>query len=375
MVSAGRAFAAHIYASTETLPKRLSNKDDVEEREKQYQRAIKACQENIGSTREDRSPRRSLAQPWKWFISGGRRTSEDADTVPPLPKLSPSATTPGMQKLVPATPQHSLDHVSLSSIHVRSENGHRGSFDSQTSANKRIKAGGEAFRLVSESQLDQDSVADQNGTPEMSLEQKPADIIDFLKRTLSITRISVASALTIQGSRASRWSRRISHKGQEKAIWDGCESCSGPIEHNPESKNIAEYLVINGPHEDEATLLAEVKKSVHDGSDVNIHAPSGETALHIATGAGFEAVCGFLLDHGADVYAVTNDGETVGKYGKRYYRETGRDIERYARINWCLVEVKKHKSCITDHRRRANNPWPLIFNIISHLFVPNPASI
>jgi ankyrin repeat protein len=59
---------------------------------------------------------------------------------------------------------------------------------------------------------------------------------------------------------------------------------------------------MNGPFKDEANLLAEVTEKVHRGSDVYGRTLDGETALHLVTGGGFETICRFLLDHGANVY-------------------------------------------------------------------------
>jgi hypothetical protein len=332
-------------------PERLSDKIDLEEREKQHERAMDACNKHISinktNVQQGRSYRRSLTAHWEWLMSIGHK-GDRINTIPSLPGLSPSTTTPGMPESIPTTPRQSSDNACARGIQVASSpvTMRPRSTDSPLLSREQDNITKPALKSACILSPSQSLEAQQNDSAESAAPLKPeifTDPIDFIKWRCSIVRDSVASALTIGGSRTSRWSKRVSHRSQENIVWFGCHNCSRPARNLPNCDNIADYLHSNGPYKAEDVLLTELSAKVYRGSDVNGRTSEGETALHIATGGGFQSICRSLLDHAADVYAVTNHDETIGSYGKCYSRATKDNVQRYARITWCLCEVKRHK--------------------------------
>jgi Ankyrin repeat len=328
----------------------------------------------------------NLNEAWKSYLSATENASESSIGITSPPQLSPSITTPGQSILSPATPPLPLEV--LSSSHTPPNpllyfDDYSDPWDDIGGLAQRKRKPQQDFEPASSGyghtpsiqdahELDSDLVQPPSKRVELdtqaelpasepecgpTIDTLPLDssgtetrgsfnsITKFIQYRMSISRASMASRLSVQGSRAYRWSRRISRQSLDHAQPIGCDDCPNPPPPRQVQYNIAMWLASNGPSksETEKSLCAYVAKSIHMGASVDDRTPLGETALHIATSAGFQTICRFLLNHGANVYAVTNGNETIGEYAKTCYRATARNAARYARIKWCLSEVNKHK--------------------------------
>jgi hypothetical protein len=301
---------------------------------------MKACENRIAidTNTQDQGPSQVFTPAWEGFLSNSKISGNIESTITSPPGLSPSVTTPGVHGSSPATPRLSFESDNFTSR-----------------PQKRIKLETHNAGAAGEHYSSSNVTVSQLSGPETPTKKKRESIIDFIQYRLSISASSVASALTVQGTRAYRWSTRFSLRSQDTATPKGCDLC---VDFPPcgSHENVALYLLCNGPIVSESCLLAEVTRMIHSGADVNNRTPIGETALHIATGAGFQKICQFLLDHGADVYAETNYGETIGKHAKRCCRSTGTNASRYASIKWCLVEVKKHRISTKNPKSQPKPP-------------------
>lgn len=164
--------------------------------------------------------------------------------------------------------------------------------------------------------------------------------IEFVKR-LSNSRSSIASALSFNGSIASRWSNPRSSRrlSDYQPTWPSI-GIDDTFPNSQFDTNITDaFNDFTGDNYDHITAL--LRTFLDSGAGVNDRNSKGETALHIAAGHGNITACEFLLNNGADVYAVTSTGESISKYTKSKSRETA-DPGLYAKIKCCRNMIKGH---------------------------------
>jgi len=171
-------------------------------------------------------------------------------------------------------------------------------------------------------------------------------LYEFIKKRLSISRSSIASAVSLSGSIRSRWSN---HRTSSQRFADRQSTETSTVMHEINDTpmntsfgfNITDaFEHFSGENYDYVTDLLE---SFHQcGASVDDRNSRGETALHIAAGHGNISACEFLLRKGANVYATTSTGESISAYTKSKSRRV-KDPGRYAKIKICRNMIKEHE--------------------------------
>ena len=78
---------------------------------------------------------------------------------------------------------------------------------------------------------------------------------------------------------------------------------------------VASFWTLDAVQHDVATQLRLVSTLLDNGAVASTHNPAGYTPLHIAARRGSTALVKLLLDHGADVLAETESGDTALRLG------------------------------------------------------------
>lgn len=313
------------------MPDRL--RDPSKKLERQYQISLALQAENNGGNVQA-APCLSLPLSWQRFLAHNENINVDHLSTP---GLSPVVITSGMPKIMPATQQLSIEQRSSIPQSVTPAQWNAYGMHSLTQTNSPPALSSDVERQTEE--------------PPTRPRRKPESLINFVQNRLSNSCHSIASVLTSQGSRASRWSKRLSFQSYMNSHAVGCDFCPEELSlHDTATANIALFLQEHGPPRSEQGLLNAITRDVHLGANVNERTILGESALYFTTGAGFVTTCDFLLAHGANVHSRTFADETIGRYAKRCYRSIQDNAARYARIKWALLEVKKHK--IFDRPRK-----------------------
>lgn len=171
-------------------------------------------------------------------------------------------------------------------------------------------------------------------------------LYEFIKKRLSISRSSIASAVSLSGSIRSRWSN---HRTSSQRLADrqstGTSTVMHEINATPMNTSLGSNITdvfehFSGSNYDYVTAL--LKRFHQRGASVDDRNSKGETALHIAAGHGNISACEFLLREGANVYATTSTGESISAYTKSKSRRV-KDPGRYAKIKVCRNMIKEHE--------------------------------
>lgn len=166
-------------------------------------------------------------------------------------------------------------------------------------------------------------------------------LYEFIKKRLSISRSSIASAVSLSGSIRSRWSnRRTSSQRLANRQSTGTSAVMHEINATPTNNITDAFEHFSGENYDYVTALLKI---FHQrGASVDGRNSKGETALHIAAGHGNISACEFLLRECANVYAITSTGESISAYTKSKSRRA-EDPARYAKIKVCRNMIKEHE--------------------------------
>lgn len=333
------------------MPDRL--RDPSKKLERQYQISLALQAENNGGNVQA-APCLSLPLSWQRFLAHNENINVDHLSTP---GLSPVVITSGMPKIMPATQQPSIEQRSSIPQSVTPAQWNAYGMHSLTQTNSPPALSSDVERQTEE--------------PPTRPRRKPESLINFVQNRLSNSCHSIASVLTSQGSRASRWSKRLSFQSYMNSHAVGCDFCPEELSlHDTATANIALFLQEHGSPRSEQGLLNAITRDVHLGANVNERTILGESALYFTTGAGFVTTCDFLLAHGANVHSRTFADETIGRYAKRCYRSIQDNAARYARIKWALLEVKKHK--MFDRPRKRQRFSKAAFSYFSQRSVPPP---
>ena len=171
-------------------------------------------------------------------------------------------------------------------------------------------------------------------------------LYEFIKKRLSISRSSIASAVSLSGSIRSRWSNhRTSFQHLADRQSTGMSTSMHETNATPTNTSFGSNITdafehFSGENYGDVTDLLE--SFYQRGASVDDRNSKGETALHIAAGHGNILACEFLLREGADVYATTSTGESISAYTKSKSRKA-EDPGRYAKIKVCRNMVKEHE--------------------------------
>jgi hypothetical protein len=210
----------------------------------------------------------------------------------------------------------------------------------------------------------------------------PRGFIDFFKYRLTITRASVASALSSSGSIRSRWSRKGSRQIQPDLPHTSHEPGREYSSQHPSSQDQAEHqwaqvvpptIASDRANTDlfrklqlakstDEEIASQLEALINDGANPNAWSPDGETPLHVALRLGNLRACQVLLDRGADVHVKTPDGKSLSEYGKIFQNHAGDDCSRYLAIKSCRHAIREH-----DPRQKATEASKLGTKIITHL--------
>lgn len=229
------------------------------------------------------------------------------------------------------------------------------------------------------------SIVKDRSTAIAELEDKmsvPRGFIDFFKYQLTITRASVASALSSSGSIRSRWSRKGSRQIEPDRPQPSHESGKVYLPQHPSSQDQAEHqwaqiapptltegrantdlfweLQLAGSTDEE--IASRLGALISDGANPNARSPDGETPLHIALRLGNLPACKVLLDRGADVHVKTLDGKGLSEYGKIAETNAGDNVSRYMAIKTCRYAIREY-----DPRQKSTEVSKLATKIITPL--------
>jgi len=209
------------------------------------------------------------------------------------------------------------------------------------------------------------SITNDRSTAIAELEDKisvPRGFIDFFKYQLTITRASVASALSSSGSVRAPWSCKGSRQIQSHLPQPSNESGRDYPLQRPSLQEPAEHqwtqiappsitggrantdlfweLQLAGSTDEE--IASRLEALINDGANPNARSPGGEAPLHLALRLGNLPACQVLLDKGADVNIKTLDGKSLSEYGKIAQNNAGDNVSRYLAIKTCRYAIREH---------------------------------
>jgi hypothetical protein len=226
------------------------------------------------------------------------------------------------------------------------------------------------------------SIVKDRSTAIAELEDKmsvPRGFIDFIKNGLTITRASVASALSSSASLRSRWSRKESRQIQPDLPQTSPEPGRDYFSQHAASQDQPEHqwtqiappattggranthlsweLQLAGATDEE--IARRLEALINDGANPNARSADGETPLHVALRLGNHPACQVLLDNGADVHVKTLNGKSLSQYGRIAQDQAGDNVSRYLAIKTCRYAIREH-----DPHRKAAKASKLATNVI-----------
>ena len=190
----------------------------------------------------------------------------------------------------------------------------------------------------------------------------PRGFIDFFKYQLTITRNSVASALSSPGPIRLPWSRKRSRQIQSDGPQTSHEAGVECVSLQPPSGVQAghQWTQISPPMETDGRantdlfwelqlagstdeeIASRLEALINAGANPNARSFDGETPLHVALRLGNLPACQVLLDRGADVHVRTLDGKSFSEYGKIAQNCAGNNSSRYLAIKTCRHAINEY---------------------------------